>query len=91
MVISLEEAKLYLRLDSNEEDTLILQLIEAAESLCMDIARIDHTELTAEAATTRIAVLYAVAYLYEHREEVNQKELLSMLKALLFGIRKVMF
>ena len=39
MVISLEEAKLYLRLDSNEDDALVTQLIEAAESLCMDIAR----------------------------------------------------
>jgi uncharacterized phage protein (predicted DNA packaging) len=91
MVISLEEAKLYLRLDSNEDDALVTQLIEAAESLCMDIARIDHTELEAEAATTRIAVLYAVAYLYEHREEVNQIELLSTLKSLLFGARRVVF
>ena len=91
MVISLEEAKLYLRLDSDEEDSFIEQLILAAESLCRDIARIDEEELKANAATTRIAVLYAVAFMYEHREDAKQVELVGMLKALLFGIRKAVF
>lgn len=91
MVISLEEAKLYLRLDSDEEDAFIEKLILAAESLCGDIARLDQAELAANVATTRIAILYAVAYLYEHREDANQVELVAMLKCLLFGIRKAVF
>ena len=36
----------------------------------------------------RIAILYTVAYLYEHREEANHSQLNLTLRALLFGVRK---
>jgi hypothetical protein len=32
-----------------------------------------------------------VAYLYEHREEADHKELMITLRSLLFGIRKAAF
>jgi hypothetical protein len=57
----------------------------------MDIARVDETELLASKETSRIAELYAVAYLYENRENADFGELTSMLRALLFGIRKNAF
>ncbi|MBB2481065.1 phage gp6-like head-tail connector protein [Bacillus sp. APMAM] len=91
MLITLEEAKLYLRVDSSDEDELINRLIETSEKLCMDVARVNSEVLVEEAATTRIAVLYAMACLYEHREEANYKELLTMLRVLLFGVRQEVF
>lgn len=91
VVITLEETKQYLRVDSSDEDELIIRLIETAEKLSMDVARVNRETLVEEATTTRIAVLYAVAYLYEHREEADFKDLLAMLKALLFGIRQETF
>lgn len=91
MLITLEEAKLYLRVDSVDEDSFITGLIETAERLCMDVARVDSKVLTEEAASTRIAVLYAVAYLYEHREEADHHELVTMLRSLLFGVRREVF
>ena len=39
----------------------------------------------------QIAVMYAVAYWYEHREEADHQELTLSLRALLFGIRKEVF
>ena len=39
----------------------------------------------------RIAVLYAAAYLYEHREQADHGELVQTLRSLLFGIRKEVF
>ena len=51
----------------------------------------DSKVLTEEAASTRIAVLYAVAYLYEHREEADHHELVTMLRSLLFGVRREVF
>ena len=39
MLVSLEEMKLYLRVDSETEDTLILQLLESAEKVCQDVIR----------------------------------------------------
>jgi len=39
----------------------------------------------------KIAELYAIAYLYEHREEADHKELILTLRNLLFGIRREVF
>ena len=80
MIVTLDEVKDYLRLDGNAEDDFLSALISSAEQLCTDIAR---TEIT-DKPTARIAVLYAIAYLYEHREEA----LTLTLRALLFGIRQ---
>ena len=88
MLVSLEEMKQYLRVDSSDDDALIQQLIFTAEALCRDVGRLDEEELTSESSTTRTAVLYAVAYLYEHREEADHKALALTLRSLLFGVRK---
>jgi len=91
MPVTLEEAKTYLRVDSGDEDGLIADLISTAMQMCRDVARADDTVLNENAAITRIAVLYTIAYLYEHREEANHQTLLLTLRALLFGVRKEAF
>lgn len=91
MLIALSEAKQYLRVETDEDDALIEQLISTSEQLCMDVARVDSSVFTAESAYVRIAVLYAMAYLYEHREEADHGKLLSTLRSLLFGIRNEVF
>ena len=48
-------------------------------------------ELEAHLPMVRIAVLYAAAYLYEHREQADHGELVQTLRSLLFGIRKEVF
>ncbi len=45
MLVTVDEAKLYLRLDGTEEDALIQTLLETAESLCQDIVRTDFDEM----------------------------------------------
>lgn len=91
MIITLDEAKLYLRIDSDDEDDLITKMIDSAEHLCMDVSRLTAEELHAEKATTRVAILYTIAYLYEHREEADLHELIMMLRSLLFGVRRQVF
>ena len=90
-VLTLEETKQYLRVDSSDEDSFILGLIETGERLCADVARMEKSELEAHLTMVRIAVLYAAAYLYEHREQADHGELVQTLRALLFGIRKEVF
>ena len=89
MLVTLAEMKNYLRVDHDEDDLLITNTILAAEKLCMDVARVDSEEdyLTVF-ETGRIAVLYAVAYLYEHREEADHHALVLSLRDLLFGDRR---
>ncbi|MCX4357442.1 MAG: head-tail connector protein [Oscillospiraceae bacterium] len=90
MLINLEELKGYLRIDSNDEDKFLIHLNEGAENLCRDIARIkDGERLTKnEKSVMRLAVLFAAAYLYEHREEADHNKLTLSLRSLLFGIRR---
>ena len=87
-MVTLEEMKGYLRVDFSDDDALITQFISSAESLCMDVARIEDAEQFWENPIAEIAVMYAVAYLYEHREEADHHELVLTLRAMLFGIRE---
>lgn len=88
MVVTLKEMKSYLRVDYDEDNKLIRHLISSAERLCMDILRTDDPVELESAANAKTAVLYTVAYLYEHREEADHHALTLTLRSLLFGTRK---
>ena len=88
MAVTLEEMKNYLRVDYDEDDALIESIIGASERLCMDVARMDSMEEFSAVENARIAVLYAEAYLYEHREEADHRALTLTLRAMLCGARK---
>ena len=116
-MVTLDEAKIYLRVDSSFEDSLISSLLLSAESLCMDVARLSAAEWMELSAYTaenrklltirqeektkeellrikellRIGVMYALGYLYEHREEADHHALTLTLRSLLFGMRKEAF
>ena len=68
MIISLGEAKLYLRIDSGEEDTLITGFIITAEEICEDILRYPLSEFEEIPKLVKQAILYGVANMYEKRE-----------------------
>ena len=105
-LISLEEAKEYLRVDSADEDATISILLSSAERLCVDVARLTEDqwaavnsdvkeseiytrdELLAVRETMKVAVLYATAYLFEHREEADHHALTLMLRSILFAVRE---
>ena len=92
MVVSLEEMKNYLRVDTSEDDNLISTLIKSAEKMCLAIARKDEEVIIKENFEEyKVAVLYAAAYLYEHREEADHHELTITLRSMLFGARKAGF
>ena len=91
MVVTLEEMKNYLRVDYDEDDALIENIIWASERLCMDVARMDSLEEFSVVENAKVSVLYAAAYLYEHREEADHRALTLTLRALLFGARKEAF
>lgn len=90
MTVSLDEMKKYLRVDFEDDDELIEKFIITGQNLCADIARLSVNELC-EISSSKIAVMYAVAYLYEHRENADYKALTLSLRSLLFGIRKEEF
>ena len=105
-LITLEDAKTYLRVDSADEDAMTGILLSSAEKLCADVARLsdqqwaeinsddteteDYTEetLTHIRQIMKVAILYAVGYLFEHREKADYTELTLTLRSLLFAIRE---
>jgi len=90
-MITLEEAKSYLRVDFDDEDEMIESLIQSSIKHSMDVTRVDSEEELSKNPNGKIAVLYMTAYLYEHREEADYSELNLTLRALLFGMRKAEF
>ena len=91
MTVTLEEMKSYLRVDFDEDDPIITALITGAEKLCADILRVDSPDALAQVENSKVAVMYAVAYFYEHREEADHHALALTLRSLLFGSRKEAF
>ena len=99
-LITLEEAKGYLRVDTADEDAMIGILISSAGRLCADVARLTEEEweavnsdtedasLTPVRETMKVAILYTLGYLFEHREEADHHELTLTLRSILFAIRE---
>ena len=90
MIVELEEMKGYLRVDFDDDDELIKHLIITGQNLCADISRLAVGDLY-EIPSSKIAVMYAVAYLYEHREDADHHALTISLRSLLFGSRREVF
>ena len=114
-LITLLDAKTYLRVDSSDEDALIGILLSSAEQLCVDVARLSagqwkvidsvtfdsegnvlpaeselytEEELECVRSVMRVAILYSLGYLYEHREEADHHALTLTLRSILFSIRE---
>ncbi len=88
MIVSLEEAKQYLRIDGDEEDTLITSFIITAEELCENILRYPLTELTVVPEAIKQSILYAAAQFFEQRENVDIKAVVEIMTRLLFAYRR---
>ncbi|WP_302490405.1 head-tail connector protein [uncultured Dialister sp.] len=89
MLVTLREVKDYLRIDTNDEDDVVASLMQNAETLCKDVARVEKVEdFEALGEVAKQAVLYSTAYLYEHRENADYHQMTLMLRALLFGVRR---
>ena len=91
MIISLDEMKSYLRVDHDDDGALLESLIESSTQLCMDVARIPTEAKFKKESCAKVAVMYAVAYQYEHREDADHKALTLSIRSLLFGIRQEEF
>lgn len=91
MIVTLAEAKEYLRVDGDAEDVTVESLLKAAQKLCEDVARLDSEEFESAGETAKIATLFTLGYFFEHREDADHKALTLTLRSLLDGVRKAAF
>ena len=91
MIISLDEAKAYLRIEHDEEDALLEALIQQAQTAAEDFCRVgfeqvsststsDGTEATVP-GPVKLAVLLMVGYFYENREAAEGAAYRTMRRA----------
>ena len=81
-MVTLSEAKAYLRVDSSFEDTLIGSLLASACSLCMDVARIspgEWGEIVVYGPNNRKTLMI-------RQEEKSKSEILQMKELLRIGV-----
>ena len=84
-MVTLQEVKQYLRIDFEDDDTLLLSLISTAKQLVMDVGRMDEERFSENEDVVRIAMLYTVSYLYENRNTADFSKLTLTLRAMLFA------
>ena len=87
-MITLKEAKNYLRVDYDEDDKLIQNLLLTAKNLVMDIGRMDDDAFTQNEDTVRTAMLFALGYRYENRSNPDYQKLTLNLRSILFAQRE---
>ena len=87
-MITLKEAKNYLRVDYDEDDKLIHNLLSASKQLVMDVGRMSQEDFSVNEDTVRTAVLFALGYLYENRSNPDYKKLTLNLRSILFAQRE---
>ena len=87
-MITLKEAKNYLRVDYDEDDRLIQNLLLTAKNLVMDVGRMDEDAFARNEDTVRAAMLFALGYLYENRSNPDNKKLTLNLRSILLAQRE---
>jgi len=97
-LLKLEEVKNFLRVDSDEDDALILSLITTGKVLVEDIIRKPLTEFENIPEPINQAVLIIVGTLYEERqvsksdkEGLSLKDTLDLVRRMLFAYRQEKF
>ena len=87
-MVTLQEVKQYLRIDFEDDDTLLLSLISTAKQLVMDVGRMDEERFSENEDVVRTAMLYTVSYLYENRNTADFSKLTLTLRAMMFAQRE---
>ena len=77
-MVTLQDAKLYMRIDGDEEDTLVTSLIYTAQSIVEDVLRRPLTDFETIPETVKQAVLLTVSTLYEYRQISKERESFDM-------------
>ena len=87
-MVTLQEVKQYLRVDFEDDDTLLFSLISTAKQLIMDVGRMDEERFSENEDVVRTAMLFALGYLYESRSNPDYKKLTLNLRSILFAQRE---
>lgn len=82
MILTVEETKVHLRVEHDEDDTYIAGLIAQAQATAEDYTRVSYDTLEgAPPEPVRLACLLMVSYLYENRDVPDNASYNAMRRA----------
>ena len=96
-MVNLQEAKDFLRVDGDDEDTLISSLIITAKALVEEVIRRKLEDIEEETEPVHQAMLIVISTLYEERQISKDKsgvdigETLDLVRRMLFAYRRSIF
>ena len=92
-MVSLDECKNYLKVDTDDDDTLIEILMDASIRIVKDMLRVEDFKSFKKKEKDQIktAIFYTLHFLYDERGNANHKDLMLTLRSLLFNLREVQF
>jgi len=96
-MLELSEVKDFLRVDGDDEDTLITSLIATARELTEEVLRRPLAEFEPVPETVKTAMLILIATLFEERQiskgkdGIDISETLDLVRRMLFAYRKERF
>lgn len=76
MIVTVDEVKVHLRIQHDEEDGYICSLIAQAQAAAEDYCRVQFSEPAPE--PVRLAVLLMVSHFYENRDNPDRQVYLTM-------------
>ena len=93
MIVTLDEMKNAMKIDTNDDDDLILEDLEGAIALVKGMLRVeDFKEFTKQQKSLiKRAIKYATTYFYDFRENKSDKILELNLRSMLTTLREVKF
>ena len=88
MIVTLDETKMWIRVDTEDEDALIESFIIAAEDIVGGILRFPLSEFEEVPEAVKQAVIFTASRFYEERESLDIVSLMNTLRGMLFVYRK---
>ena len=88
MIVTLDETKKWIRVDTDDEDALIESLIMAAEDIVGGVLRFPLSEFEEVPEAVKQAVIFTASRFYEERESLDIVSLMNTLRGMLFVYRK---
>lgn len=76
MVVTVEEVKMHLRVDHDEEDAYLEGLIAQAQAVAEDYCRVSFPDEAPE--PVRLAVLLMISHYYENRDNPDKQVYVTM-------------
>ncbi|MBP5461866.1 MAG: phage gp6-like head-tail connector protein [Lachnospiraceae bacterium] len=78
MVLSLDEVKAHLRIETNDEDLELASMISKSQARAEEFCRVTFPDGDDAPETVRLAVLLMTSYLYENRDAPDHTAYVTM-------------